>query len=371
MLKERVEFIATIKALLSIEGIGTSKLLSLYTKFSSFESILNAPVNLLCKVDYINTTLAARISKIKYEVDNFIELTFKEIDELNKYGANILTFWDDEFPTSLKRIYSPPLLLYYIGSLELLNSDCLAVVGTRQPTAYGKLIAEKFTKELITKNLTIVSGLARGIDSIAHSTVIANSGKTIAVVGSGINVIYPPENKKLFNSITETGLVLTEYALDTRPDPQNFPKRNRIISGLSLGTLVIETKLNGGAIQTAGFALDQGREVFAVPGNITSPQSEGTNYLIQRGEAKPVSKAEDIFDELNILHNPPIPIRKPIFDLNLFEQSIIDNLSDIPIHIDQLSNNTGFSTSDCLINLLSLEFKGLVKQLPGKMFVKE
>ncbi len=369
--KDRVEFIASLKALLDIEGIGTAKLLSLFTKFDSFESILYASPSSLCKVEHINSTLANRIIKAKNELNKFVEQTEKEFEELDKINADILTLWDQDFPTNLKRIYSPPLLLYYCGSLELLNTDCLAVVGTRMPSAYGKLVCEKFSKELVFKEITIVSGLARGIDSMAHSTVLSNKGKTIAVIGSGIDVIYPPENKKLFKGICETGLVLSEYPLGTRPDPQNFPKRNRIISGLSLGTLVIETRITGGALQTARYALDHGREVFAIPGNITSPQSEGTNFLIQRGEAKPVTKAEDILEELNLLNNANILIKKQVFDLNIFEQKIFDNLSDIPIHIDSLSNNTGFSTSDCLINLLSLEFKGYVKQLPGKMFVKD
>jgi DNA processing protein len=369
--QDRVEFIAKLKSLLSVEGIGTNKLLSLFSKFDSFDRILNASPTSLCKVENINITLANRIIKAKHNLQQFIDQTEEEFEKLEKINANILTLWDTEFPSTLKRIYSPPLLIYYSGSLELLNTNCIAIVGTRMPSAYGKLITEKFTKELILNGITIVSGLARGIDSISHSTVISNSGNTIAVTGSGIDVIYPPENKKLFYSICEHGLVLSEYPLGTRPDPQNFPKRNRIISGICLGTLVVETRINGGAIQTARFALDQGREVFAIPGNITSPQSEGTNYLIQRGEAKPVLKTEDILEELNLDNKTNITVNKQAIDLNLFEQKIFDSLSDNPIHIDMLANTTGFSTSDCLIHLLSLEFKGYVKQLPGKMFVKE
>jgi len=368
---ERVEFIAKIKALLSVEGIGSTKLLSLFTKFDSLDSIIYAKESQLCKVDYINTTLAHRITGCRAEINKYIEETYQELERLKKFNANILTFWDDNFPSILKRIYSPPLFLFYSGSLDLLNTNCLAIVGTRMPSAYGRVVAEKFAKELVLKDITIVSGLARGIDSLAHSTVLSNSGKTIAFIGSGINIIYPPENKKLFDNICEKGLVLSEYPLDTRPDPQNFPKRNRIISGLSLGTIVIETRINGGAMQTAEFALDQNREVFAVPGNITSPQSEGTNYLIQKSQAKPVTKADDILEELNILTKSSIKIKSPEYHLTLFEQKIFENLSDIPIHIDLLAINSGLSTADCLVNLLSLEFKGYVKQLPGKMFIKE
>lgn len=367
---ERIEFIAKIKALLSIEGIGTSKLLSLFSFFNSLDNILSANVNLLCKADNINTTLATRLLNAKHKVKDFIDSTYSEINNLNKINANIITFWDDNYPTILKKIYSPPLILYYIGKLELLNTNCIAIVGTRTPSSYGKLVTQNITQQLISLNITIVSGMARGIDSIAHQTTLNNNGNTIAVIGSGLDVIYPPENTNMFNNISNKGLILSEYPLGTKPDPQNFPKRNRIISGLSLGTVLVETRINGGAMQTANFALDQGREVFAIPGNITSTNSEGTNYLIQKGEAKLISNADDILAELNLNINSKLRNNNPSIELSIFEQKIFDKLSDSPIHIDILANETGFNTSDCLIQLLNLEFKGVVKQLPGKFFIK-
>ncbi len=205
---------------------------------------------------------------------------------------------------------------------------------------------------------------------MAHHAALKNNGKTIAVIGSGMDVIYPPENKKLFDEIAEKGAVISEFKPGTKPDAQNFPRRNRIISGLSLGCIVIETGLNGGAMQTAALSLDQGREVFAVPGNLGIRQAEGTNMLIQKGEAKLITSAEDVLVELN-LKLKPLPgenIPRHQVELTLFEEKLINVLTGEPIQIDKISSLAGLSTSDCLVHLLSLEFKGLVKQLPGKMF---
>ena len=180
----------------------------------------------------------------------------------------------------------------------------IAIVGTRQPTNYGKVQAERIASELALQGITVVSGMARGIDSIAHTRTVRDNGRTVAIIGSGLDVIYPPENRKLFQQIIENGMVISEYPLGTKPDAQNFPKRNRIISGLTLGTVVIETGVKGGAMQTASFALDQGKEVFAIPGNLGVRQSEGTNLLIQKGEAALIRSAEDILLELELKLQP-------------------------------------------------------------------
>jgi DNA processing protein len=212
--------------------------------------------------------------------------------------------------------------------------------------------------------------MARGIDSISHRASLINNGRTIAVIGSGLDRIYPPENKKLFDEIAEKGLIISEYEPGTGPDAVNFPKRNRIISGLSLGCILIETGITGGGMQTAALALDQNREVFAVPGCIGIKQSEGTNLLIKKGEARLITNAEDVLLDLALKLKPVIGKNIPRVhqDLNLFEQKIIDSLKNEPLQIDKISLITGISTSDCLVNLLSLEFKGAVKQLPGKVF---
>lgn len=212
--------------------------------------------------------------------------------------------------------------------------------------------------------------MARGIDSIAHSSALKSKGRTIAVIGSGLDVIYPPENRKLFDKISENGAVISEFSLGTKPDAQNFPRRNGIISGLSLDVIVVETGATGGAMQTAAFALDQNREVFALSGNVGVKQSEGTNLLIQKSEAELLISAEDVITELELKLKPVLGknIQKQHIVLTLFEEKIMNVMNSEPLHIDKISSLANLTTSDCLVNLLSLEFKGLIKQLPGKMF---
>ncbi len=372
MSNEKLKRLIYLNHLLSIEGIGPLKVFSILSKLDTIEKITSANINNLSEIEGINKTLA---SKILRSIE-FIQQSEKKveliIDSLLRINANIITYWDDEYPELLKRIYYPPIILYTLGKFSINDINSVAIVGTRQPTNYGKLSAEKFSIELAKNNITIVSGLARGIDSVAHQAALKAGGRTIAVVGSGLDVIYPPENKKLFDEIKEKGIIISEYELGTKPDAQNFPKRNRIISGLSLGSIIIETKLNGGAMQTAAYAIDQNREVFAVPGNINSKNSEGPNTLIQRGEAKLILNSEDVLLELKMKIKPEIGINipKPSIELSLFEEKIFAVLNNQPMHIDEISCITCMSVADCLVNLLMLEFKDLVKQLPGKMFIK-
>lgn len=356
--------------LLSVERIGPAKIRALLSKFRNLQNILNASVNELQEVEGISKELSSRIRKISSQRNDIKSFVEDELTKLKKIGGRIVTVWDEDYPPLLKKIYDPPLLIYIKGSFDERDKYSIAVVGTRVPTNYGKLQTEKIVSELASQGITIVSGLARGIDSIAHKTAMKNNSRTIAVIGSGLDVIYPPENKKLFDEISEKGVIISEFPLSTKPDAVNFPKRNRIISGISLGTLVIETGINGGAMQTARLALDQNREVFAVPGNLGVRQSEGTNLLIQRGEAELITSAEDILTELELKLKPVIGknIPKPERDLNIFEEKIYNSLTTEPLHIDKISELTNLSTSDCLVHLLSLEFKGLVKQLPGKIF---
>ncbi|MHB1687561.1 MAG: DNA-processing protein DprA [Ignavibacteriaceae bacterium] len=370
MTKLTSEQLTNLFLLLSVEGIGPAKFRSLLSKFKTTENILSANYDSLLEIDGISTNLAKRIRQINRQRSSINDFVLKEIDKLDKIGGSIVTVWDKEFPPILKKIYDPPIILFYKGNFSEEDNYSIAVVGTRQPTNYGKLQAERITGDLANQGITIVSGLARGIDSIAHISSLKNNGRTIAVIGSGLDVIYPPENKKLFNEISEKGLIISEFILGTKPDAINFPKRNRIISGLSLGCIVIETGITGGAMQTANYALDQNREVFAVPGNLGVKQSEGANLLIQKGEAKLIRSAEDVLIELELKLKPVIGknIPKPQVELNLFEEKIIASLSNEPVQIDKLAVFTNLSTSDCLVHLLSLEFKGLVKQLPGKMF---
>jgi DNA processing protein len=368
--KLSLEELTTLNLLLSIEGIGPGKIKNLLKKFGSAQNIINAGERDLIETYRINKLLANRITcKFKYK-HKIEEETKRELARINNLNINITSLWDTDYPELLKNIYDPPLLLYYKGEKSESDKYSVAIVGTRKPTEYGRIQAQKITSELASQNITIVSGLARGIDSIAHASALKSNGRTISVIGSGLNIIYPPENRKLFDEISEKGIIFSEYHLDTPPDAKNFPQRNRIISGLSLGCVVVESAIRGGAMQTAQFALDQNREVFAVPGNLGVKQSEGTNDLIQRSGAKLVRDAEDIFAELELKLKPVIGknIPKPKPDLNLFEEKLLNILNDGQIQIDKIASLSDLSTSDCLVHLLSLEFKGLVKQLPGKVF---
>lgn len=372
MSKLTAEELVNLKLLLSIDGFGPARIRNLLARFHSTEKILTADIKSLASVDGISKILAEKLyrcSSQKGEMQRRVEKELRVLQNLNGY---IVSIWDDGYPQLLKKIYDPPLLLYFKGNFIEQDNFSIAIVGTRIPTHYGKVHAEKIAKEFAAQNITIVSGLARGIDSVAHSTAVKYGGRTIAVVGSGLDVIYPPENKKLFEDIASNGLIISEYSPGTQPDAQNFPKRNRIISGLSLGCLVIETALNGGAMQTASFALDQNREVFALPGNVGVRQSQGTNKLIRAGEAALIQTAEDILLDLKLKLKPVIGknIPKPDAELNLFEEKIYNSLINEPQQIDLIAAKTALTTSECLVHLLSLEFQGLIKQLPGKCFMK-
>jgi len=361
-----------LRLLLDIEGIGPQKIFSLLSYFNSFEKTFKSDFNSLLHVEGINKILATKIRSSSERYNEIESKLVYDLEKLNSVGGKLISYWDDEYPELLKKIYFPPLIIYTLGSFSDHDKNSIGIVGTRQPSAYGKIITEKFSTQLSEKKITVVSGLARGIDSIAHEAALSNKGRTIAVIGSGLDVIYPPENKKLFSQIKDNGVIISEFELGTKPDAQNFPRRNRIISGLSLGTLVVETKLNGGAMQTAAYALDQNREIFAVPGNLNTPQSEGPNALIQRGEAKLVTCVEDILLELNLKLKPEIGINipRPSVELTLFEEKVLYVLTNEPKQIDEIAELTSMATSDCLVNLLTLEFKGLIKQLPGKMFIR-
>lgn len=365
-----LEKLTELRLLLEVEGIGPGKFRNLLARFRTTDKVLSADYKSLIEVEGISTYLAGRIQRINSRYNEFNDLVKIELEKLSRLNASVVTVWDQEYPSVLKKIYDPPLILYTIGNYEENDIYSIAVVGTRQPTNYGKVQTERIASDLVQQGITIVSGMARGIDSVAHYRTLRENGRTLAIIGSGLDVIYPPENRRLFEEICDRGMIISEYPLGTQPDAQNFPKRNRIISGLSLGTVVIESGVSGGAMQTASFALDQGKEVFAVPGNLGVRQSEGTNLLIQKGEAALIRSAEDVLLELELKLKPLIGknIPKRTEGLNLFEEKIITAISNEPIQIDKIAALTQMNTSECLVHLLSLEFKGLVKQLPGKMF---
>ncbi|MEP7145407.1 MAG: DNA-processing protein DprA, partial [bacterium] len=291
-------------------------------------------------------------------------------------NVSILSTLDDDYPCNLKNTFDAPIIIYCKGRLNKSDKYSLSIVGTRTPTEYGKYTCEDFTEKLCRLGIPIISGFARGIDSVVHRTCLKNDNLTYAVFGCGVDVVYPSENKKLYNELTERGAVLSEFPLGSLPEKVNFPRRNRIISGISVGSLIIESGIKGGSLLTAEFAIDQDKEVFAVPGYINSKQSEGTNELIKKGHAKLVTNIDDILSEIDIKLKPIlrkeliIKENKLISELKDAERILYEAIEHIPVHIDSINEITGLSISDCLVNLLSLEFKGLIRQTPGKNFIR-
>ncbi len=355
--------------LAAIPGIGATRIRALVAHFKSTENIFNASAKQLTAVEGIEMKTA---KCIKDYLD--FEYGAQQLNKTKQAGIDIIDFWDERYPENLKRIYDPPAILFVKGILSKQDKYAISIVGTRLPSSYGKVIAEKFAKELAQKGLVIVSGLARGIDTIGHWAAVQSGGRTIAVLGSGLDHIYPGENNKLAEKIVEQGALISEFPMGTEPDAVNFPRRNRIISGLTLGTIVVEAGLKSGALLTANYALEQNREIFAVPGNINSPKSMGTNQIIKDG-AKLITDSNDVIVELgpqlrHFLKQDESKSKELPEDLSEPEKMLLSKLSNEPIHIDKLANIIGKSTAETLSTLLPLEFKDLVKQLPGKLFVR-
>lgn len=288
-----------------------------------------------------------------------------QIERLNRAGAALLTWNDAAYPASLREIHDPPPFLFVSGRLHPADSLAVAVVGSRNVSGYGMRLARELTQGLVRYGVTVVSGLARGTDAAAHWTTLRGGGRTLAVLGSGLDVIYPAEHHALFRSILGQGAVISELPMGTQPDAENFPSRNRIISGLALGTLVIEAAERSGSLITALLAADQGREVFAVPGPI-GERTRGTHRLIRNG-AKLTECVEDILEEIAPhLLGARAPARRP--DLSGPEATIVACLQAEPLHIDAIIGRTGMGASAVLPALLGLELRGVVQQLPGKVF---
>jgi DNA processing protein len=303
----------------------------------------------------------------------------QELARLHGAQVTVLPLVDPRYPPSLRWTPDPPLVLYIRGAIQPEDGLAMAVVGSRKPSNYGQLMTQRLSAALVQSGFTVVSGLARGIDSLAHQGALQAGGRTLAVLGSGINVIYPPENRRLCDTISTHGAVLSEFPLDTKPDRWNFPRRNRIISGLSLGTLVVEAAANSGALHTARHALEQGREVFAVPGRIDVPNSRGTNALIKNG-AKLVEGIDDILAELPeavraaaLQHRlPPTSSEAPQTpaDLSPEEAQILALVPAEETHIEALIHTSQLPAHVVASILVTLELRGLVRQFPGKFFVR-
>jgi len=357
----------TLLGLYSIPSIGPTRMRKLISVFGSPEKVLTAGMRRLKEVEGIDRKTAEKI--LSGPDKTFIST---QMQRMQDYGVQVFTYWDEDYPSRLKQIYDPPAFLFYKGNRDLLTNQMFAVVGTRVPTSYGRMITERFSAQLVQAGFTIISGFARGVDTLAHKTTLKQGGNTIAVLGNGLDQIYPPENKKLYDEMIEHELFLTEYPLGTKPDAGNFPKRNRIISGMSAGVLITEAGAKSGALLTAMYAADQNREVFAVPGPIHSGKSTGTNRLIKSG-AKLVQSIDDILEELAgqfSLESAEKNEQKKAANLKGTYKQVYDILNSEPLHVDQIALSTKLSPAETLNALLTLELGGLIRQLAGKMFIR-
>lgn len=348
-------------------GIGPVLFRQLVKHFGSPARVMSASVRELCSLPNIDEK---RARAILAAADSPLPEGWSSL--LEEPGVTILTYWDRQYPKRLRNTYDYPPLLYVRGQLKEADELAVAVVGSRRASSYGRRMAQKIAFDLAQRSVTVVSGLARGIDSTAHRGALAGRGRTIAVLGSGIDVVYPPEHRTLAEQIAQNGAVVSEFAPGTGPEAGHFPRRNRIISGLSLGVLVVEGRAQSGALLTARMALDQGGEVFAIPGPIDYPGSQGPHSLIQEG-AKLVQEVEDILEELP-LPGGVVDVRspaKPVQNLSPEEEKLLALLTDQPAPVDHLITQSGLQPSKTLALLFSLEMKGLVQQLSGKRFAKK
>jgi DNA processing protein len=355
-------------ALNFLSEIGPVLARRLLSVFGDPENIFHASIEELTRIEGVGKSRANSI--VNFNQWKHVQ---KEIEKAEKDKIAIVTLNDIRYPSGLKHIHDAPIVLYIKGNISENDKYAVSIVGSRRATGYGVQVAEKIAYKLASYGLTVVSGMARGIDAASHKGALKAGGRTIGVLGCGVDIPYPPSNKALMKMIESSGAVISEFPLGTPPNKENFPRRNRIVSALSLGVVVIEATLDSGSFITVGYALEQGKEVFAVPGNITSKNSRGTNDLIKRG-AKLVESAEDIINELRpqikgILREEKLNnIEKMLSGLNREERTLCNHLSTEPKHIDSIIRETGLTTGKALSVLLSLELKGVVRQSEGKHF---
>lgn len=345
-----------------VKGIGSVRFKRILSHFGDLSKAWQAP-----KEAYQEAGLPGKV------LENFLRIR-KEINLDEVYNSilekrvKVFTLKDEEYPQLLREIDHSPPVLYVRGSLLSEDEFAVAMVGTRKVTSYGQQVCRDTSTYLAGHGITIVSGLARGVDGIAHQNALKAGGRTIAVLGSGVDVIYPPEHRKLADAIIENGAVISDYPLGTQPEGVNFPPRNRIISGLSLATIVIEAGERSGALITADFALEQGRDVFAVPGNVLSPASKGTNRLIQNG-AYPMVSPQEVLEVLNIPGVKNIKKARQVLPADATEQKIMKVLNFEPVHIDEICFQAGMPVEQVSAALTMMELKGLVQHVGGMRYV--
>jgi DNA processing protein len=359
-------------ALNMIEHVGPVRVRQLLEFFEEAPAILRASKHELLQVHGIGEDTAEAIANWERTVD-----LAGELKRIQDFGCQILTQTDEDYPALLREIYDPPIVLYARGKLTAKDRNAVAIVGSRQTTSYGLETARKLGYQLAYVGVTVVSGGARGIDTASHQGALSAKGRTVVVLGTGINIIFPAENAELFERVIANGAVITQFPFNRNADKQSFPIRNRIVAGMTLGTVVVEAHLASGALITAHFATEYGRQIFAVPGRIDSPRSKGCHDLIKKG-AKLCEGAEDILCEFEYLfppsNRPATPAETgvlPAITLSETEQQVLNLLKvEEESHIDEVIRLSGLPSSTVSVALLSLEMKRVVKQLPGKLFVR-
>ncbi len=354
-------------ALNAVRGLGPARIRQLLERFETAEEILNHLPHALSGIGIPNGLL----SELTH--DSLLENAERQLEAAHKAGARVLTLDHQEYPALLREIFAPPPVLFIRGDVSVFKKHGIGIVGTRRPSAYGRNAARFLADGLARADIAVVSGMARGIDTAAHTACLDAGTPTIAVFGCGIDRVYPAENKGLAERIIACGAVVSEFPPGTRPERYNFPRRNRIISGLSAGVIVVESAKRGGALISAEYALQQGREVFAVPGTIFSDQSIGTHELLRAG-ATPVRDADEVLEGISAVSNravrPVVSETTSIEFLSSEERSLFEALSTEPLHMDILSEKTEIAIETLMTVLLNLELRGMIKQLPGNQFVR-
>jgi DNA processing protein len=345
-----------------VRGIGAVRLQALIDHFGDAASAWQGTPGEL-RAAGLGSKVIERLLEVRKDVD--LDNLW---DKINAQGIQILTWNDETYPPRLKDIEHPPPILYIRGEFLPEDHFAVAIVGTRKVTSYGRQVTEELSTFLAANGVTVISGLARGVDAIAHSTTLRSGGRTVAVLGCGVDRIYPPENRGLAEQMMTRGALISDYPVGTAPESSNFPPRNRIISGLSLAVIVIEAGETSGALITAEFAAEQGREVFAVPGNILAPQSKGTNKLIQNG-AQPLLTAQDLLQALNLTRVVEQKAARKILPVDEVEAQVLNALGNEPLHVDELRNQTGLPVEKVSAALVMMELKGMVRQVGGMQYV--
>ncbi len=345
-----------------VKGIGAVRLQALLDMFGDLEAAWRAPAAELRSAG-MGPRIVENLVKIRAQVD--LELIW---DQIQAKGIQVLTWEDPGYPKRLKEIDQPPPVLYSLGTLKPEDEWAVGIVGTRNVTAYGRQVAEELAGCLARNGVTVISGLARGVDSVAHQAALEAGGRSIAVLGSGVDRIYPPEHRRLAERMAAQGAVISDYAPGTGPEASNFPPRNRIISGLSLAVVVVEAGSESGALITANFAAEQGREVFAVPGNINAPQSKGANKLIQQG-ARPMLDPQDILEALNLTMVTQQQSARSILPADATEAQLLRVLGGQPMHVDDIGAQADMPIEQVSAALALMELKGMVRQVGGMNYI--